>query len=205
MNVRLDMLGAGRLAVSEGRSAAGPRRVPAFTLVELMLVMAVLLIVMAVSIPTLSLFFHGRHLHSEVNRFLSLSRFAQSRAVSEGLPMTLWIDTRNQTYGLSAAAGYAELDTNAVEYAMHESLEVNFRPPVQEQASRVMNLNSRGETGAASPRLAVIRYRPDGFIDPASPDPIWFKRGEDQILWLIRHPNGRMYDIATNQPAALPR
>lgn len=190
-------------AQAENRSRGAARFASAFTLVELMLVMTVLLVVVAVSIPTLSSFFRGRHLNSEVSRFMSLSRFAQSRAVSEGIPMTVWIDMRNKSYGLSAAAGYTELDTNAVEYTMHESLEVEFLLPAQQQASLVMN--SFGQAAATSAQLAMIRYQPDGFIDPAGPDPIWFTQGDRQTLWLTRHSNGRTYEIQTNQPPSLLR
>src|SRR5207249_2115896 len=68
------------------RVSASPR-LPftcAFTLIELILVMALLAIVLAVSAPALSTFFQGRTLDSEVRRFLSLTRYGQSRAVSEG-------------------------------------------------------------------------------------------------------------------------
>src|SRR5438270_8363826 len=68
------------------------RRARAFTLVELILVMTLLLIVMCVALPSLKGFFRGRNLDSEARRFLSLARYGQSRAVSEGVPMVLWID-----------------------------------------------------------------------------------------------------------------
>src|SRR5437667_3469223 len=61
----------------------------AFTLIELILVMALLVIVMAVSAPALSNFFRGRTLDSEARCFMSLTRYGQSRAVSEGIPMVL--------------------------------------------------------------------------------------------------------------------
>src|SRR5689334_18148384 len=56
-----------------------PKR--AFTLIELILVMALLAIVMAVSAPALSNFMRGRTLDSEARRFVSLTRYGQSRAV----------------------------------------------------------------------------------------------------------------------------
>ncbi len=60
-----------------------PDRARAFTLIELILVMALLLIVIGVALPSLKRFFHGRNLDSEARRFLSLTRYGQSRAVSE--------------------------------------------------------------------------------------------------------------------------
>src|SRR3954471_10738870 len=71
-----------------------------FTLIELILVMALLSVVLAVSAPALSGFFRGRSIDAEARRLVSLIRYGQSRAVSEGVPVVLWINTRQGTYGL---------------------------------------------------------------------------------------------------------
>src|SRR5262245_32345834 len=94
-----------------GRARRRHRR--AFTLIELILVMALLMIVAAVSFPSLRNFFQGRSLDSEARRFLSLTRYAQSRAISEGIPMVLWLDAREGTYGLQAETGYLDIDSKA--------------------------------------------------------------------------------------------
>src|SRR6266566_7071347 len=73
-----------------------------FTLMELILVMTVLAIAVSITAPALANFFRGRTLDSEARRFLSLTRHGQSRAVAEGVPMELWLDAVNQTYGLEA-------------------------------------------------------------------------------------------------------
>src|SRR6185295_17984721 len=54
-----------------------------FTLIELILVMAILTIAVSITAPALSNFFHGRTLDSEARRMLALTRQGQSRAVSE--------------------------------------------------------------------------------------------------------------------------
>ena len=86
----------------------------AITLIELTLVMALLLIVFGVALPSLKGFFRGRSLDSEARRFLSLTRYGQSRAVSEGVPMILWMRPRQGTYGLEQEPGYSEVDRKAV-------------------------------------------------------------------------------------------
>src|SRR5690242_5350282 len=78
---------------------------PAFTLVELVLVMAVVVIAIAITAPKLANFFRGRTLDSEARRLLALTHAGQSRAVSEGIPMRLWLDTEQGTYGLQEEAG----------------------------------------------------------------------------------------------------
>src|SRR2546428_13536645 len=104
-------------------------RASAFTLIELILVMAMLAIVISVALPSLKGFFRGRSLDSEARRFLSLTRYGQSRAVSEGVPMELWIDTRRGAYGLQQQAGYTDGDSNAVAFAVEEDVRIEVQMP----------------------------------------------------------------------------
>src|SRR4029453_11217436 len=80
----------------------------AFTLIELILVMAMLLIALGAPFPSLKPFFRVRSLDAEARRFLSLTQYGQSRAVTEGFPMVLWIDARRRAYGLQTQAGYTD-------------------------------------------------------------------------------------------------
>ena len=102
-------------------------RTDAFTLIELILVMAMLLIVFGVAFPSLKGFFRGRHLDSEARRFLSLTRYAQSRAVAEGIPILLWIDARRGMYGLQAQPTYTEADRNAVNFNVSDDVQLEVR------------------------------------------------------------------------------
>src|SRR5438046_3115239 len=92
---------------SQGHSHDHSRR-RAFTLIELILVMALLSIVLAVSAPALSSFFRGRNIDAEGRRVVSLIRYGQSRAVSEGVPVLLWINARQGTYGVEQEPGFTE-------------------------------------------------------------------------------------------------
>src|SRR6516162_6663029 len=67
---------------------------PAFTLIELILVLALLVIITSIAAPTMSRFIRGRALDSEAQRMMALMHAAQSRAVSEGAPMMLWLDEK---------------------------------------------------------------------------------------------------------------
>ena len=86
----------------------------AFTLIELILVMAILTLAVSITAPALSNFFRGRTLDSEARRLLALSREGQSRAVSEGVPMELWFDTKQGIYGLEAEPSFEPQDAKAV-------------------------------------------------------------------------------------------
>src|SRR5690349_19279901 len=89
-----------------------------------MLVMALLIIVVAVAAPTLGNFFRGHTLDSEARRLLALTRHGQSRAVSEGVPMMLWVDAKEQLYGLEEESAYTELDEKAVDFKLDRDLEI---------------------------------------------------------------------------------
>ena len=78
----------------------------AFTLVELIVVMVLLLIVASMVAPRMASFFQGRALSSEAQRLLSLMHYAQSRAVAEGNPVVLWLDPAKSTYGVEVQTGH---------------------------------------------------------------------------------------------------
>ena len=108
---------SGRVNI-QGRDAKSFSR--GFTLIELILVMAILTIAVAITAPALANFFRGRSLDSEARRLLALTRQGQSRAVSEGLPMELWFDTAQNTFGLEAEPSYEEVDARAVSYQLQD-------------------------------------------------------------------------------------
>ncbi len=90
-----------------------PRQRSAFTLIELIVVMALLSIVIAIGAPRLARFFHGQTVAEEGQRLLALTRYGQSRAASEGLPMILWMNPANGTYGLRMQDGFSAGGTTA--------------------------------------------------------------------------------------------
>ena len=78
----------------------------AFTLVELILVMALLATLLAVSAPLLSRSFKQRALEQEATQLLAATEYARDEAVSQGVPMSVWIDVANGSCGVQAQSGY---------------------------------------------------------------------------------------------------
>jgi Tfp pilus assembly protein FimT len=177
-------------------------RARAFTLVELMLVMAMLIIVVGVALPSLKGFFRGRTLDSEARRFLSLTRYGQNRAVSEGVPMMLWIDAKQGAYGLEAAPGFADEDTKAVEFTLHEELRVEVSTPIVATGLSQMRQSLRASTTGNRP---MIRFSPDGFIGETSPDRIVIREGDQYAIWIVQSPNRMNYEIQSNPSSSLGR
>jgi Tfp pilus assembly protein FimT len=165
----------------------------AFTLIELILVMTILLVVIGVAAPTLSRFFKGRNLDSEARRILSLTKYGQSRAVSEGIPIVLWIDAPQKTYGLREASGYDSIDQKAVEFALDENLQIDPMLPVLQTGVRADQSAIR-----LIGNVPMIRFGPDGSIADTSPDRILLtqKQSKDS-LWLVRSANRLRYEIQT--------
>ena len=125
----------------------------AFTLIELILVLALLAIVTSLAAPSLSQFFKGRALESEARQLLSLTRAGQSRAVSTGFPMLLWVNERDHTYGLQEEGkvlGGSGSDTDP------KAEEFEFNGTLQIEAADASLLTVNGQS------LPAIRFLPDG-------------------------------------------
>jgi len=174
----------------------------AFTMIELILVMALLSIVAALASPSLSNFFKGRALDSEARRFLTLTRYAQSRAVTEGVPMLLWVDAQEGKYGLEMEPGYDErADEKAVEYALAKTLSIQ----VPEGANQGVGMAQRAKLGSYQ-NLPIIRFQTDGFITPSSPDWVVLKEGdaesnpanEGSKVAIVQSRTKLQYEISTN-------
>lgn len=170
----------------------------AFTLVELMLVMALLTIVIAVAAPSLKNFFRGRNLDSEARRFLALTRYGQSRAVSEGVPMVLWIDAHNGQYGLQTQTGYTDNDAKAVQFALDDTLTLEVSA---NQTTTMTRSNTWTQNAPALGTLPAIRFLPDGFIGETSPENILIRESSDNAVLVRESTNRLRYEIESSQTA----
>ncbi|HKS35923.1 MAG TPA: GspH/FimT family pseudopilin [Verrucomicrobiae bacterium] len=158
----------------------------AFTLIELILVMALLAAVTSLAAPSLSRFFRGRALGSEARQLLSLTHAGQSRAVADGFPMLLWIDTEQRIYGLQEEgttqnSNTQDADPKADEFA--------FGDGVQVEALDASPVSINGQS------LPAIRFLPDGTADENSPTTLRLTGRDDETLWLVRATNHLGYEI----------
>ncbi len=180
----------------------GTSKSNAFTLLELMLVMTLMVVVIAVAFPSLQRFFRGRNLESEGRRFLSLARYGQSRAVSEGIPMVLYVDPRKRIYGLEAETGYLDRDDKGVEYDVDEHLDLEV---AQSQVNRAQLTDEqqyrRGKGAAKNQSNLEIHFSPDGTIDVLSLDSVCIRESKDpnHAIWINQSQNRLGYEV-DNQP-----
>lgn len=180
-------------------SSVAERRLRGFTLIELILVMSLMLVILSLTGATLSEFFKGRALNSEARRFLSLTHYAQSRAVSEGIPMVLWVDPLQRLYGVESEYSFSTVDEASVEYRIGEGLEIlmdftSSRATTTLQSSRGTS-KGRGEL--------QIRFAPDGFLSETAPRNIWVGSvgsrssgmRDNSAIWMTPNATDSAYEV----------
>src|SRR5580658_2046404 len=93
-----------------------------FTLIELILVLSLLVIVSSLTAPAMSRFIRGRALDTEARRLVAVMHVTQSRAVSEGMPVVLWLDEKDGTYGFALESSAQGSDPKAEALNMDATL-----------------------------------------------------------------------------------
>ena len=153
----------------------------AFTLIELILVMALLLIVISVSGPSLSRFFRGRTIESEARRIVGLTRYGQSRAVSEGVPMVMWMDLQQKTYQLREDETFTvdREDPRALDFQLAADLKIEVPDAAVVQNGR-----------------AMIRFLPDGSYGLNSFEALQLDDGKQEKLWVTLSENRLYYEVS---------
>jgi len=195
-----------------GNSAGKLRLRPAFTLIELVLVMALLIVVIAIAAPSLSGFFRGGSLPLEGRRLLALTRHGQSRAISEGIPMILWMNAEQRTYGLQAEPTYDYLDPQAANFTLDKELQMEVVSiGIMTNTYGLGSGSSLGNASMggygmmnpalmgsrASPELSLpqIRFLPDGSFSESSVQVLRVFDQQGFNLWLVQATNGLSYEL----------
>jgi len=184
-----------RLATGHPKNSVKARPPAAFTMVELVVVMTIMAVVIGVAAPNLKAFMRGRSQEDEARRFLSLTRYGSSRAETEGVPVDLWINVRQGTYGMAACRGYTETKTNNATFTVDKDVEIQVSQP------RGILTQSNFWTPFNLPRgggMATIRFQPDGFISDFSPQYVKFTQGQVPEIWIMEYSNHMRYDIDLN-------
>jgi prepilin-type N-terminal cleavage/methylation domain-containing protein len=154
-----------------------PRR-RAFTLVELILVMALLVVLLAVTMPMLSNFFTGRRANEEARRLLALTRFARQEAITRGMPLDLWLDPVKGTYGLRARFDNGGEAPEEREYQLAEGLTLTVPTEKGEKVDDI-----------------AIGFEPDGSINGESPETLTIRDPSEATIELARATVGVGYAI----------
>ncbi len=154
----------------------------AFTLIELILVLALLVIMTALVVPRMAGFVRGRALDSEARRMVALMRATQGRAVSEGMPMMLWLDEKAGAYGAEAETSGQNGDPKAEELRVDSTLQLAL-------------LKTGTGTQTTFKNLPAIRFLPDGSVDESSPQTLKLTDSAGFSRWLVETDNHQGYEI----------
>ena len=166
------------------RGAALPAAQSAFTLIELILVLALLVIITSIAAPGMSRFIRGRALDAEARRIVALMHAAQARAVSEGMPMMLWVNAQTGAYGYAAETSGQNGDPKAEDLAVDSTLTI-----------AVLNGTSTG-TPTTFKDLPAIKFLPDGTVDENSPVTFKLTDGDGFSRWLTETKLRTGYEIS---------
>jgi type II secretion system protein H len=166
-----------------GRFSGYSNRRRAFTLIELIFVLALLVIITSIAVPRMSGFIRGRALDSESRQLMALMHAAQSRAVSEGMPMMLWINAPAGQYGFAAETSGKDGDPKAETLTLDGVLKISVQ---------------NGGAGAAITfgNVPAIRFLPDGTVDEGSPPTVQLSDQDGFGRWLVEAPNRTGYEIS---------
>ena len=185
------------LSTGKPGNSAG-RRAGAFTLIELILVMAVMIMAVSVVTPMLSRFFGGRKVDLEAKRFMSLIHYGRSRAASDGVPVILWVDPATGTYGLKQQPGYTDNDPKAVDHTVADGLKLDVErhtvaaPTANSQTGRILT----GQASTPSKNTLAIYFSPDGTINSAlSISGISIQENGDPPVWIVPSANQLDYEV----------
>jgi type II secretion system protein H len=155
---------------------------PAFTLVELLLVLTLLVVITSMVAPAMSNFIRARAVDAEARRLFALMHAGQSRAVSEGLPMMLWVDEKKGAYGLEAETSPKSGDPKAENLTVDENVQIAV-------------LNAGTATLTTFQNLPAIRFLADGTIDENSPQTLRLADAKGNALWLVEARTRMGYEI----------
>jgi type II secretion system protein H len=154
----------------------------AFTLIELILVLALLVIITAVALPRMSGFIRGRALDSEARRLVALMHTGQSRAVSEGAPMVLWIDEKTGSYGLEAETSGQNGDAKAEELTVDATLQLSV-------------VSTGTDVPMTFKNLPAIKFLPEGTVDETSPPTLKLMDSAGFARWLTLGKTRMGYEV----------
>lgn len=172
----------------------------AFTLIELVVVMTLLVVVIGIAAPSLSGFFRGRAVEAEARRFMSLTRLGQSRAAAAGVPMILWVDITQRTYGLEEDSSFTDADAKAVEYTLDGNVTMEIGATETVRAAITSNtLFGNATSSSKHSSLPQIRFEPDGGVSSTSPENFRLMDRDGGSQWVTLSANRLNYEIR-NQP-----
>lgn len=164
------------------RSPAQRREVAAlqgaFTLVELIVVMAVLALVLALSAPSLARSMRQRNIAAEAARFQAATEYARNEAVSQGVPMVLWVDEKARAFGIEPRSGFIGDPSRVRAFTLHPDIEIALEKSLDRSAA-----------------VQPIEFAPDGAPASTNVETVELKDRFATTVTIARTEDGWSYEI----------
>ncbi len=151
---------------------------PGFTLVELILVMALLAVVAAFSAPSLARSLRQRNLDGEAARLLAVAEYGRDEAVSQGVPMTVWIDPKAQRFGVEPKTGYDGDASRARTFDLNADIHFEI-----------------DRTATQNGVVEIMEFAPDGAPSSTSIDAVRLVDRFQALVTVARTSDGWAYEI----------
>ena len=133
----------------------------------------------------------------EARRLLTLTHYAQSPAVAEGVPIEVWFDATNNRYGATIGAGFSTEDPRAVAYEVDADIIVSLTTEEGPEPYEVT------ETFESAPDIAVV-FLPDGLVQPDSATLLRLEHTDGNALNVALNQMGTSYEILSDDDLAQP-
>ena len=114
-----------------------------FTLVELILVLAILAMMVALVAPALAKSSRARNLEQEALQFIALTEYARDEAVSQGVEMAVFVEAQTQHYGIEPASGNSGVSLRK-DFTLHEDLHFEPVEAQSKKAGRIITFSPEG-------------------------------------------------------------
>jgi Tfp pilus assembly protein FimT len=171
------------------------------TLFELIAVLGLLSVIAALVAPSLSTFFRGRGFDEDARRIVAYTRFAQSEAVSRGVPMDVWFDESSRKCGVRPQSGYdPDHGIRTAESQLSDNVTFVFPDDITKKIT-VTDVDSDMGKEEIDP-LTVIRYQPDGTRDTTSLAFIGLRDRKGSEVRIQPVEDGPLYTIAIRKRAS---
>ena len=155
----------------------------AFTLLELIFVMALLATILAFSAPSLARSLRERHLEDEAARFLALTEYARNEAISRGIPMMIWLEPQTGRFAVTPGEGFDDGVARGREYTLGRDIQMEL----------VAGVSARVAASA-------IRFAPEGTLDPESVESVRLRDRFKSVLRIDRTEDSWGYEIVKETP-----
>ncbi|MFM1942974.1 MAG: hypothetical protein RI897_1956 [Verrucomicrobiota bacterium] len=160
---------------------------PAFTLIELIAVLALLATLMAVVAPRLAGSMRRRNLQQEAARLVALSEYGRDQAIARGAPMIVWMDQETSWIGLQPKPGFPTNNTPNLEFQLPDDLQIQV-------GTRPGNFQS-----SPSQLLTLMEFSPEGNVELQSAQTILLQDKSGSTAFVTLKTNGWGYETLTEQ------